>query len=77
MRMPMIRVREMCMRVDQPFVAMMVRVWFTARSIGRVFVLMVLVMVMSVFVPQRFVRMLVFMLLGDVEPNTRDHAKRS
>ena len=68
--MPMMDVRVMRVGMSYPRVSMPMSVRFARRIAGRVLVLVVLVVVVEVFVFHRLMNMLMFVSLGDVQPDT-------
>jgi hypothetical protein len=67
--MPMMDVRVMRVGMSQPGVLVPMGMRFARRIAWRVFVLVVLVVVVEMFVFQRLMDVLVFVSLGDVQPD--------
>jgi hypothetical protein len=67
--MPMMDVRVMRVGMSQPRVLVPMGMRFARRIAWRVFVLVVLVVVVEMFVFQRLMDVLVFVSLGDVQPD--------
>lgn len=65
----------MWVRMDQACVPMPMRVRFARRIFGRMAVLVVLVVTVEVFMLQRFMDVLVFVPLGNVQPDTGEHER--
>jgi hypothetical protein len=67
--MPMMDVRVMRVGMCKPRVSVAMGMRFARRIAWRVLVLVVLVVVMEMFVFQRLMNVLVFVSLGDVQPD--------
>ena len=76
-RMSMVNVREMCVRVGNGQVHMGMRVWLITRIDKVVFVLVVFVMTMPMRMRQPLVRVLMFVRLAHVQPDTQRHQGRA
>ena len=71
--MPVMDIGVVWMRMYQTRVLVTMGMRFARRIVGRMRMLMMLVMVMEMFVFQRVVDVLVFVLLGHMQPNAYEH----
>jgi hypothetical protein len=76
MLMPVMDVRKMGMRVTDRHVAVLVRMRSTNRNTAFVLVLMMSIVNVLVLVFDGFVRMCVFVILGQMQPDARSHECR-
>ena len=73
MPMPMMNIGKVRMLVRHRFVDVRMGVRLTRINVGWVFVLVMFIMAVPVRVFQEFMRMLVFVLFGQVQPDSTRH----